>query len=121
MKDLKSFSTYIKNTYLREMAVEYMALIMAADIPLIKLIIARKNYPGITEQEGIEMAKVGLEKFLSGIENGTSYEEAQKGISLWRENKLPIKGISRDEIYPSDLAQIFAAQKTALLKFLPSF
>jgi PAS domain S-box-containing protein len=121
MKNLKNFSTYLKTDCLREMTLEYLKILRSSNIPLVKLIIERRAYPNLSEEEAIKMTMTGLEKFLTSIEKETFYEDAKEGIRLWKENKMPIKGISRDEINPSDLVLVFAAQKKALLKFLPAF
>jgi|SRR6185312_14661535 len=121
MKDLQSFSTYLKTSCLKKLTLSYIEILKSSNIPLVKLITERKVYPDLNEEDAVKMTMASLEKFLTSIEKGTFYKDAQEGMLLWKENKMPMKGITRDEIIPSDLVLIFSVQKKAILKFLPSF
>ena len=119
MKDLKGFSNYLRTNCLRELAIEYLRIIKSLDIPLVKLVIERNLYPELTEEKSIEMSMAGLDKFLVSIDKETLFEDAKQGLKRWEEDKIP--GISKHDVRPSDLVLIYAAQKRALFKFLPSY
>jgi PAS domain S-box-containing protein len=121
MKDLKSFAHYLRTECLRELTVEYLRIVWSLNIPVVKLVIDRKIFPGLTEEKGVELGMAGLDRFLSRIEDGTWFEEAQKAFRQWEENKIEIPGISREDIHPSDLVLVYFAQKKAILKHLPNY
>jgi len=121
MNDLKSFAEYLKTKRLRDLAVEYLRIIKSMDIPLVRLVYERNVYPDLTEEKSIEMTMIGLDKFLVSVVNGTMLEQVQEGLKKWEEDKLPVPGISKHDILPSDLVLIYAAQKRALFKFMPDF
>jgi PAS domain S-box-containing protein len=119
MENLKTFSKYLRTRYLPELTKEYLEIIQSLEIPIVKLIMEKNLFPGMNEEKGFEMAKLGLEKFLNSIEQETLFEEAKKGLELWEQDKIP--GISKHDIHPSDIVLIYSAQKIALLKFLPLY
>lgn len=121
MGDLKDFATYVKTKCLKELTLEYLNLVWTQDIPIVKLVMEKKIFPGLTKESSTDMTMASLEKFLTSLEKGTMYEEAKKGLKQWEEDKIPIPGFSRSDIHPSDLVLIYAAQKKALLKFLPAY
>ncbi len=119
MENLKNFSKYLRTRYLPELTKEYLQIIQSLEIPIVKLIMEKKLYPGMNEEKSFELAKAGLEKFLNSIEKETLFEEAKRGLEQWEQDKIP--GISKHDIKPSDLVLIYSAQKIALLKFLPLY
>jgi signal transduction histidine kinase len=119
MENLKTFSKYLRTHYLNDLTKEYLRIIQSLDIPIVKLILEKNLFPGMTEEKGFELAKTGLGKFLNSIEQETLFEEAKRGLQMWEEDKIP--GISKNDIRPSDLILIYAAQKIAILKFLPLY
>lgn len=121
MKNLKQFSEYLRKNRLRDLAEEYMRIIVSMNIPLVKLVIDRKIYSDIQGEKGIEMTMASLQKFLIAIEKDTAYEDARKSIEQWKADKLPVPGLSKKDIHPSDLVLVYAAQKRAITSFLPAY
>lgn len=121
MKNLKSFSEYLRAECLPQLAKEYLDIVLELNIPIVKLVIERKIFPDITGENGIKMTMAGLDKFLASIIDETVFENAKQSLKQWEEGKLPIPGLEKKDIHPSDLVLVYAAQKSALYKFLPAY
>lgn len=115
MKELQKYSTYLRKNHLTQVAKENLRLAKTMDIPLMKLPVISS----LTEDQLIEMGIANMNKFLISIEKNTAYKIAMEGLKNWGEDKLP--GISKYDIQPSDIILVYAAQKKALLKFLPQY
>ena len=80
MEHLKAFAKYLKANYLNEFTKEYLQIIKALDIPIVKLVMEKNLYPDFNGEKGFELARAGQEKFLNSIIEETLYEEAKKGM-----------------------------------------
>jgi len=119
MKTLKDFVIYVRKNRLKEYAGYYTKVIMGMDIPLLKLVIEKGLMKDISEEAMKQRTMDSQEKFLLSLEDGTALENTKASLKMWEEDKMP--GISRNDIIPADLILIYAAQKQAILHFLPDF
>ncbi len=115
--NLQSYSNFLRENLLRELAEENLHQSLAMDIPLVKLMM--KSLSHLSHEQLVEMTMKSTGEFLLSLENGTTIERAKANLKLWEEDKLP--GIKKEDIHPSDIILLYAAQKRALLKFLPDF
>jgi PAS domain S-box-containing protein len=118
-KSLKDFARYLREKKLREYSVYYIDIIKTMDIPLMKLVIAKGLIKNISDEDSIKMTMDSQAKFLSSLEDNTAIVNAQVSLKLWEEDKIP--GIGKNDILPSDLVLIYAAQKKAIFNFLPEY
>lgn len=115
MKELQKYSIYLRKNHLVPVAKENLRLAKKMDIPLMKLPV----FSSLTEKQLLELGIASMNKFLLSIEDNTAYKIAMESLKNWGENKLP--GISKYDLQPSDIVLVYAAQKKALLKFLPKY
>jgi len=113
MKTLKNFSLYLKEKFLRELAVENIRIARELNFPLMRL---ASNY---TEEQLIEMGIVNMGKFLDSLVEDTAIQRLNDGLRQWEQDK--IQGVAKFDIQPSDIILANAAQQKALLKFLPKY
>lgn len=119
MKTLKDFAKYLRENRLRDFAIYYICTITGMDIPLIKLVIKKGLVKDPSGEVSIIRTMESQEKFFQSLEDDTAIDRANENLKIWKEDKLP--GISRNEIVPSDLILLYAAQKKSISHFLPDF
>ena len=73
----------------------------------------------LSEEATLVRTMESQEKFLLTIEDGTAAAKSKENLKNWEEDKIP--GFSRNDILPSDLVLIIAAQKKAVFHFLPDY
>ncbi len=112
-QSLKDFASFLKKNFLTELAKENIQRVRKLDIPLMRF------FSHMSERELLEASIIGLNTFLTDIEEGKAVETAEKNLELWEADKLP--GISQDSLEPSDLVLVYVAQKQALFDFIPKF
>src|SRR5688572_22961036 len=110
MKALKKFAAYLLKESFEEYCNEYYKQVQTMDIPLMRL------FAHLPANELKELAKVGVQKFLTDFKQGIALEQAEKALKLWETDTMP--GIPKAAIHPSDLVLIYAAQKLTLNKYL---
>lgn len=115
MKELQKFSTYLRTNHLVPVAKENLRLAKTMNIPLMKL----PAIANLTEKQLLEMGTASMNKFLISLEDNSAYKIAAESLKNWEKDKLP--GISKYDIQPADLILVYAAQKKALMKFLPPY
>jgi PAS domain S-box-containing protein len=113
MKNLKTFSAYLKDEKLLAFTKESIDLLKTMDIPLLKL------FKNISEEQLLQMSLVNNELFFSSIVDDTALKNAADSLVRWDEDKIP--GISRNDIQPTDLVLIYALQKKVMLNHLPAY
>jgi PAS domain S-box-containing protein len=115
MKELKTFSGFIRKNHLVDVAKENLRLTKMMNIPLMK----HPFVTSLTADQLLESVIKSMEKFFISIEDDTALKIANESLKRWEEDKIP--GFSKYDIQPSDLILIYAAQKKAILKFLPFY
>ena len=115
MKELKKFLSYLRKSHLTDVAKENLRLAKIMNMPLLK----HPSVTSLTEEQLIESTIKGMDNFLASFENNTALIIAKESLKKWEEDKLP--GFSKYDILPSDLILVYAAQKKAILKFLPFY
>ena len=119
MRTLKDFIRYLREERIRELAEYELKLIKGMDIPIVKLFQRKGLIKDLEDETTIKMTVESLKNSLLALENGTAYDNAKVALKQWAEDKLP--GIGKNEIQPSDLILIYAAQKKSYQYFLPQF
>ncbi len=119
MKTLEDFVRYLRDERLKDLTKFYIDKIGSMDIPIVKRVIEKGMIKNLYDETTFKMTMDSLAKFLSSVQDGTMISNTRASLKLWAENKVP--GIGRDEIHPSDLVLIYAAQKTAIFHLLPDF
>src|SRR5579885_3527418 len=119
MITLESFAKYLREKRLDDLATYYIDTIREMDIPIIKLVIEKGLIKDISDSASHKMTKESLARFLQSVEDGTTIDNTRLSLKNWAEDKMP--GIGKNEIQPSDLVLVYAAQKQAILHFLPDF
>ncbi len=121
MKNLKEYTKYLRENRLRDFSVYYIDEVKRLEIPLVNLIIKKGIIKSLTDESSITMTMESMGRFLVSLEDGTMIENTRKSLKLWEEGKIPMPGIGKNDILPSDLILIYAAQKKAVFHFLPDF
>src|SRR5665213_1697303 len=116
MKTLKNYTKYLRETRLRDFTVYYLTEISGMDIPIVKLVMQKGIIKDLTAETAITMTMESLSKFLLSLEDGTAIDKAKESLKLWEEDKVPVPGIGKNDILPSDLVLIYAVQKKAVFK-----
>jgi PAS domain S-box-containing protein len=119
MRTLKDFIKHLRENKLREVVVYYLNIIKGMDIPVVKLLQQKGVFKNIDDEATINMTVESMSRSLLAIEEGTALRNAKISLQQWREDKIP--GIGKNEIQPSDLILIYAAQKKTYQHFLPGF
>lgn len=110
MKNLSTFSRYLRQYKLQELAAFNVEIFNTMDMPLGRFI------PDMEEKQLIDFLKQTFEKLLCSFEDGTALEKTKANILKWQEDKLP--GISKYNIAPSDIILMYSLQKKSLMKFV---
>jgi signal transduction histidine kinase len=110
---LRDFALFLREHHLEEVARENLRLARKLDMPLMKL------FADMPEDQLLQMSMASLGQFLTDLAEGKALETAAKSLREWEEDKIP--GIPKEAVQPSDLVLVYAAQKQAMLKFLPDF
>ncbi|HXP52818.1 MAG TPA: PAS domain S-box protein [Bacteroidia bacterium] len=118
-KNLGDFAKYLREKKLREYSVYYMDVIKTMNIPLMKLAIEKGLIKNMSDENSIKMTMDSQAKFLLSLEDNTAIANAKMSLKMWEEDKIP--GIGKNDILPSDLVLIYAAQKKAIFSFLPEY
>src|SRR6185312_2077314 len=119
MRTLESFARYLREKRLEDLSAYYVDRIKEMDIPLVKLLMEKGVVKDISDRATHKMTMESLGRFLQSLEDGTTISNTRLSLKNWAEDKIP--GIGRHEIHPSDLILVYAAQKSAILHFLPDF
>ncbi len=119
MRTLKEYAAYLREERLKDYAAYYIKTIMGMDIPLIKLILEKGLIKDLSEEASLARTMDSQEKFFLSLIDGTAIEKAKESLKQWEEDKIP--GIRKNEILPTDLVLIYAAQKKAICHFLPDY
>jgi PAS domain S-box-containing protein len=119
MRTLKDYAKYLRENCLREYSKNYIDIIRSMDIPIVKLALEKGMVKSLEDEETIQRTIKSQEDYFLSIEQGTIFEKAAISLRNWEQDKVP--GIKRNEVQPSDLILIYAAQKKAIYKFLPRF
>ncbi|MFN3429611.1 MAG: ATP-binding protein [Candidatus Sericytochromatia bacterium] len=107
------FAAYLKDHHLEALAVENLRLNHQFGSPLLKLF---EQVPATDMQR---MTVEGMARFLTDLGAGRALAAYEETLRAWAEDRLP--GIPRDAVQPADLVLVYAAQKQAILKYLPTF
>jgi PAS domain S-box-containing protein len=110
MKNLKTFAAFLKNEKLGEFTKENLEMLSKMDLPLLK------QFSNIEPEEMFKRSMVSNEVFLTSLIDETALAKAAESLRQWENNLLP--GISKNDIQPSDLVLMYAAQKKVILKLL---
>jgi PAS domain S-box-containing protein len=110
---MAEFATFLQREHLEAVYAESLRLSRAYDLPLLKL------FAHMSDAELIEMGKVGMATFLSDLAEGRALAAYEETLRLWEQDALP--GVPRDAVQPADMVLAYAAQKQAILAFLPRF
>jgi signal transduction histidine kinase len=113
MKTLKTFARYLKDEKLLCFSEDSVRQMRALQVPILKY------FPDMPEAEMTRRSLQSQEKFLTSLEDESALRKAAESLRLWEADKLP--GMSRNDIHPSDLVLLYAAQKKAMLKYLPEY
>jgi PAS domain S-box-containing protein len=119
MRTLKDFIKHLRENKLREVAIYNLNVIKGMDIPLIKLLQQKGVLKSLDDEATIQMTVDSMSKSLLAIIEGTALQNAKISLQQWKEDKIP--GIGKNEIQPSDLILVYAAQKKTYQHFLPDF
>jgi PAS domain S-box-containing protein len=107
------FATYLQDHHLEALAAENLRLNHAFGSPLLKL------FAHVPEADMQRMGVEGMATFLTDLAAGRALAVYEETLKAWAEDRLP--GIPRDAVEPADLVLVYAAQKQAILKYLPHF
>jgi PAS domain S-box-containing protein len=121
MKTLKDYTRYLRETRLIDFSKYYIAEIKRLDIPIVKLVIERGIIKDLSDENTLTLTAESMGRFLLSLENGTALDNARQSLKMWEEGKIPIPWLKKNDILPSDLVLIYAAQKNAIFKFIPDF
>jgi two-component system, LuxR family, sensor kinase FixL len=113
MSALKEYVAFVRTHRLEEFTTLELETARAMNIPLLRF------FTSLSEEKLREMTRVSLFGFLSSLEDGTAHERAIESIKRWETDQLP--GIRKEDVHPSDLVLVYAAQKISFLKFIPEF
>src|ERR1700739_28282 len=121
MKTLKDYTKYLRETRLTDFSKYYIAEIKRLYIPIVKLVIERGIVKDLSDESTLTLTSESMGRFLLSLENGTALDNARQSLKMWEEGKIPIPWLKKNDILPSDLVLIYAAQKNAIFKFIPDF
>jgi PAS domain S-box-containing protein len=121
MKTLVDYTKYLRESRLREFSEYYLTVVKELDIPIVKLVIERGIIKNLSDENTVVLTTASMDRFLLSLENGTALDNARKSLKLWEEGKIEVPGIGKNDILPSDLILIYAAQKKAIVSFLPEY
>src|SRR6187551_2772399 len=114
MSKLTKFLAFVKDELLDEAAEESLRVSKELDFPLLKM------FAHLSDETLIEMSKKSIGEFADSMADGTYMEKQLVKLKKWEEDKLE-GGISKEQIQPTDLVMMYAAQKKAMHKFIPRF
>ncbi|MDB5100271.1 MAG: domain S-box protein [Cyanobacteria bacterium RYN_339] len=110
---MQEFCAYLRQNHLPALAASNLRRVRALDVPLMRL------FAHVPEEQLLAMTCLSLGKFLDDLAEGRAFETAAENLRLWEADQLA--GISKDAIEPTDLVLASAAQKNAILEFIPQF
>src|SRR5437868_4252120 len=113
MKTLKDYARFLKDEYLLVLTKENLKASKAAKIPILKY------FKHLSEEKLLQMGLEGQGKLLDSFIAGTAVEETKSDFEKLEKDELP--GLSKDQILPVDLVQIYGIQRRTLIKFIPIF
>jgi PAS domain S-box-containing protein len=113
LNQLAAFSSYLRQHHLEALSVENLRLCRRMDVPLLKL------FSHLPEPELVEQGIRGMEMFLQDLEAGRALVAAAQSLKAWEADQIP--GVPKHSIQPSDLVLVYAAQKRAIVSFLPRY
>ncbi|HEY9857041.1 MAG TPA: PAS domain-containing sensor histidine kinase [Stenomitos sp.] len=110
---LKDFAAHLKRHHLEALAAENMRLLRAYHTPMLRLV------AHWSESELLAQIKTGMERFLTDLIAGQAETRAAENLRKWQADELP--GFSQQDVKAGDLVMVYAANKQALIRFLPTF
>jgi signal transduction histidine kinase len=110
---MAEFAAYLQREHLEAVSTENLRLSRTYDMPLLKL------FAHLSDAELIAMGQAGMATFLSDLAAGRALAAYEETLRLWEDDALP--GVPRDAVQPADMVLAYAAQKQAILAFLPRF
>lgn len=113
MGELVAYVRYLREHRLHELAQKNLAIVNEMDLPLMRL------FAHLSKEELLMMTQKSLGEFLTGLEVGNALELAEASNKQWEANEIP--EIPQSSVQPIDLVLIYAAQKQALLDFVPEY
>jgi PAS domain S-box-containing protein len=114
MGKLTQFLAFVKDELIEEAAKESLRVSKELDFPLMRM------FNHLPNEILIEMTKKSIREFADSMADGTYMEKQLGNLKKWEEDKLE-GGITKDQIQPTDLVLVYAAQKKAMHKFIPRF
>ena len=110
---LHAYAQFLKEHFLPEVASENLRLLREMNVPLLRLV------AHLSEAELKLTTMEGLGRFLDDLAAGAAVGRAEASLEAWAEDRVP--GLAQADVQPSDLVLVFAAQREAVLTFLPRF
>jgi signal transduction histidine kinase len=114
MSILKEFVAFLKKNYVEELTRTTIDIVDRMDIPLMKL------FAHIPPDVMYQMSLASQHQFLDHLLNDTYLSDAKENLKKWENDELE-GGLSKADITPSDLVLLYAAQRRALLQFIPRY
>ena len=111
---MKDYAKFLKENYLKTLALEQLKLSKEYDISLMQF------YKHLSNEQMFKLTMKKVNEFLTSLIDGTSIEKAKRSIRKWEVDEFP--GFSKKDVpSPSDLVLVHHIQKKALLMFLPKY
>lgn len=113
MSELTDYVRYLKKERLTELAQKNLEIVNGMNVPLMRM------FAHLSDEVLLEMTKKNLGEFLSGLEVGNALEMAEASTKKWEADEIP--ELPQGSVQPVDLVYIYAAQRKALLHFIPDY
>ncbi|MDQ3110266.1 MAG: ATP-binding protein [Bacteroidota bacterium] len=114
MSTLIKFLAFIKQECLEEAAIERLRISKEINSPLLS------HFSHLPPETLIGMSMKSFSEFADSMAEGNYIEKQKENLKNWEGNQSG-NGLTKENIQPSDLIMMYAAQKKALHKFLPRF
>lgn len=114
MSILKDFAAFLKNHHIEDLTKTTIDIVDQMDIPLMKL------FSHIPPEIMFQMSLQSQHQFLDSLLNDTYLSNSKENLKKWENDELE-GGLSKADITPSDLVLLYAAQRKALLQFIPKY
>jgi PAS domain S-box-containing protein len=113
MEKLISYLNFIKANHLEDAAKKSIKVSREMDFPLMRM------FAHIPDEVLVPQSMKSIGDLVTNLQDGSYLEKQKESLQKWEDDKL--EGISKNDIQPTDLVVIFAAQKKALHSFLPLY
>ena len=107
---LREVAAVLREHHLQELAERNLKLCVDLEVPLLK------NFAHLAPEDLLALTVQGLDTFLRDLETGRALETAAESLRSWEENRM--EGITTEQVSPSDMVLVSAAQRQAIVGML---